>query len=247
MKLRWLIALGVGAYLLFAILTVPASVLLGGFRSTGITAAGVEGTAWKGRAQMVQFQGVPIGRVEWDLHALALFTLRLQADVTVARTEGFAQSVLQLRPSGVLTIRDLTASLPLAALANLAPKGWSGTVNLKFSELVLEEGWPSAAIGTADILNIEAAGRSPISGSYRLTFPAPNAQPSEDTLVGALTDLEGPLQVVGQLELRKDRSYLLQGLVAARPDAPPAFAKQLQILGPPDQQGRRQFSLEGTL
>ena len=247
-KLSWLVALGIGAYLLFAIVTLPASVLLGRLQSAGVTAAGVDGTAWNGRAQLVQIQGVDIGSIEWNLHALALFALRLQGDVKITRPGGFAQSQVSLRASGPIEFADLTASLPLSALANVAPSGWTGTVNLKFSELVLQDGWPIAAIGTADVIDVGSANqRSPISGSYKVSFPASETSAPEGTLAGELTDLGGPLQITGELQLNPDRSYLLRGLVAPRPDAPKELVNQLQILGPADAQGRREFALDGTM
>lgn len=247
MKLRWLIALSIVAYIVFAIVTLPASVLFGQFRDAGVAAAGVEGTAWKGRAELLQVQGVNVGKVEWDLHTLALLALKIRADVNVSRPEGFLESQVEVA-SGSIRFSDLTGSVPLSALSTVAPKGWSGTVNLRFAELVLDDGWPTQANGTAEILNVESVTqRSPLSGSYRITLPAPNVQPAEGVLVGAITDLGGPLQIAGTIELKRDRSYLIKGLVAARPDAPRNLAQQLQILGPPDAQGRRQFTLEGTL
>ncbi len=246
MKPRWLIVLGLVAYAVFAIVTFPASVLLGQFRDAGVTAAGVEGTAWKGRAQVLQIQGVNVGSVKWDLHALALLVAKIRADVEVTRTEGFLESQVDFAP-GSIRFSNLTASVPLAALSGIAPPGWNATVNLRFSELVLDEGWPIRASGTADILNLESTTqRSPLSGSYKITLPAPNTQPADDVLVGALTDLDGPLQVAGTIELKRDRSYLISGLVTARPDAPRGLAQLLQIR-PVDSQGRKQFALEGTL
>lgn len=247
MKLRWLIALGAVAYILFAIVTFPASVLLERLRDQGVTAAGVEGTAWKGRAQLLKIKNENVGSVEWDLHALALLTLRLSADVKVTRMDGFMQSQIELGRESV-RFAELTASVPLTALRGIAPPGWQGTANLKFAELVLENDWPTSANGTVELMNLESTRqRSPISGSYKLTFPAPNAESSEGTLRGALTDLDGPLKIDGTIELRPNRSYLLSGLVAAKPDAPRNLVNQLQILGPADEQGRRPFSLEGTL
>jgi general secretion pathway protein N len=247
-KWGWLIALGVAAYLVFALVTLPASVLLAPFRSAGVSAAGVEGTAWKGRAQMLQIQGANVGAVEWDLHALALLALKLRADVKITRSEGFAQAVVDFRTSGPINFRNLTAALPLSALTNVVPGGWSGTVNLKFANLTLENGWPVDANGTAEILDINnAQQRSPIAGSYKVVFPSPTAAEQEGVLSGAISDLSGPLQISGDIQLTADRGYLIKGLVAPKPDAPKNYAEQLQILGEPDAQGRRPFSLEGSL
>lgn len=248
MKLRTLIVIGLLTFLVLAIISVPASVLFGFVEQYGVTAAGTEGSAWKGRAQMLQVQGVNVGAVEWDLHALALLTLKLQADVKITRPEGFANAEVSLRSAESVTFEDLTASVPLGALAGVAPAGWRGTVNMKFAELVLQEGWPSSANGTAEILNISSPNpNASLTGSYKLTFPAAGVDVGDGTLAADIVDLDGPLQIQGELELRPDRSYLLVGNVAARPDAPRNLANQLQILGPADAEGRRPFSLEGTL
>ena len=68
----------------------------------------------------------------------------------------------------------------------------------------------------------------------------------KDRLVGKVKDLEGPMQVDGTLSLGADRSYVIEGLVAARPDASKAVTDTLRFLGNPDAQGRRPFSLAGT-
>jgi hypothetical protein len=52
--------------------------------------------------------------------------------------------------------------------------------------------------------------------------------------------------VNGTLSLGADRSYVIDGLVAPRPDATPAVTDTLRYLGAPDAQGRRPFSVAGT-
>jgi general secretion pathway protein N len=248
MKRRWLIVLGIAAFLLLAIVTFPARVLLGFLAGAGIQAEGVQGTVWKGRAQVVRLQDAALGAVEWDLHALALLALQVRADVRVARPDGFAQSRVSLRSKRRIVFDDLSASLPVQAFAVDAARGWTGTANLRFEHLVLTEGWPREAQGTADLLNLNNGNvRAPLSGSYKLTFPAPDAAQAADALVGSVADLDGPLQVAGTLELRPERGYLLRGFVTPRPNAPKSLVNQLQILGAPDAQGRREFALEGQM
>jgi hypothetical protein len=54
------------------------------------------------------------------------------------------------------------------------------------------------------------------------------------------------MQVAGTITIGADRSYVIDGLVATRPSAPPSMVNQLRYLGTPDVQGRRPFSLAGT-
>ncbi|HEY5756968.1 MAG TPA: type II secretion system protein N [Steroidobacter sp.] len=249
MKRLWpLVALGVGAFLLFAVVTFPASVVLSWFGSSGVYAGGVSGSIWNGRAQVLQVQGANIGSVEWKLHALPLLTAHANADVKVTRIDGFAQTQLSVGPTGTISLKALAASLPLSALpANTIPGGWTGTLNGRFSQLTLEKGWPTQVDGTLEVLDLNGPARKPAkAGSYRVLFDP--AASSADALKGAITDAgDGPLQVNGTIQLKPDRSYAVSALIAARPDAPRNLVQALEFLGPPDAQGRREFNTEGTL
>ena len=82
MKRAWpLLTLGIVAYVVFAVVTLPAGVVLSRMASSGISTDGVSGTIWNGHAQVLRISGAHLGSVGWDLHALALFTGRLVADV----------------------------------------------------------------------------------------------------------------------------------------------------------------------
>ena len=49
------------------------------------------------------------------------------------------------------------------------------------------------------------------------------------------------------LQLARTGSYELEGSVAPKPDSGAELTQVLQMLGPPDAQGRRAFSIGGTL
>ncbi|WP_161966178.1 type II secretion system protein N [Steroidobacter cummioxidans] len=73
------------------------------------------------------------------------------------------------------------------------------------------------------------------------------AASTSEVLKGALSDAgDGPLEVTGTIQLKPDGSYLVETLVAARPDAPRDLLQTLEFLGPPDAQGRRPYTTEGT-
>lgn len=248
MKRLWpLIALGVGAFVIFALVTLPASIVLSRLGSAGVTASGVSGSIWNGKAQVLQVRGVNIGSVEWDLHVLPLFTLHLDADVKVSRTDGFASAGLSVGPGGKVTLNGLTASLPLSAINNPQVNGWGGQLNAKFARLTLENGWPTHVEGTLDAVDVTGPPRRPANvGSYRVAFDP--AASTAELLQGAITDAgNGPLQINGTVRLKTDRTYEVDALVAARPSAPQSLARGLEFLGPPDPQGRRQFSMAGAL
>lgn len=247
MKRIWpLVVLGVVTYLVFAIATLPASVILSRLPPSVVT-AGVEGTAWNGRAQIVQVAGAQIGSVQWNLHALPLFTGRVRTDLKVARSDGFIETRLSMPMSGgTLALSNLTGSLPLSALPpSVAPGGWTGIVNARLQQLELANGWPAQIEGTVEINDLTGPARRPSNvGSYKATFPPGT---SGDEIVGALADQGGPLEIAGSIRLKPDRSYVIEGSVAPRPEASRSMTDSLRFLGEPDAQGRRPFSLAGTM
>ncbi len=246
MKNVWLmVALGVAAYLLFALVTLPASVAAS-FLPPGVVVAGAEGTAWNGRASTLMVAGTRIGGVTWKLHLLPLMALKLKTDVKVTRSEGFLQATVAASGIEDISLTQLTGSLPLAALPPGAiPGGWTGTLNTRLVRLDLRNGWPIGADGTVEVVDLVGPARQPAKmGSYRIVFP-PELTGNE--LVGSLSDMGGPLEIAGNIRLSPDRSYAVEGSVAARPEASKSMTDSLQILGAPDAEGRRPFALSGTM
>lgn len=247
---RWrlLIALGVVAYIVFAVITLPARVVLSRLAPSDVHAGGVSGTIWNGKAQVLAVRGVRVGALEWDLHVLPLFTGRLVADLKVTRVDGFLQSKASLSPSGRIRLSDLAGSAPLAALpADVNRGGWTGTVNMRLASLILENAWPVEAEGVVEVVDVAGPASKPVNmGSYRATFPENAA--TDGQLKADVVDLGGPLSFAGTLTLRQaDRSYHIEGMIAARPDAPTEVVNALRFLGPADADGRRPFGTEGTL
>lgn len=244
------------AYGVFAVTTLPASAVLARL-APAVAAAGVEGTIWNGRAQVLQAGNLSLGSASWKLHALPLFLGRARADVKITRSDGFAQTTVTASLFGDIRLEQTTASLPLSALPPSAiPGGWRGTLNLKLAHVVLQKGWPVQAEGTLEALDLTGPARQPQNlGSYKVTFAG---TPSKDSVKqspsdaskgavdGALVDLGGPLQIAGSVLLKPDRSYVAEGMVLARPDAPQSVVNTLQFLGPPEADGRRQFHVSGT-
>jgi general secretion pathway protein N len=244
--MKKLVALGIAAFLLFALVTLPASVVLSLIHPQGVTLSGVSGSIWNGRAEAVRAGTLNVGSVEWNLDVLALFTGKLGANVKVTRSDGFAQGAVAFSGSSV-TLRRVNAALPLSALPpNLLRGGWTGTAKLRLDHMTLENSWPVAANGTIEVADLVGPANRPAAlGGYKVVFA--DAAATAEGLKGALSDTGGPLAVNGTVDLKKDRSYLLTGLIATRPNAPGDMARTLEILGEPDAQGRRQFSIEGTM
>jgi general secretion pathway protein N len=246
-KVWWLIGLGIVTFAVFATVTLPANVIAGPLGKQGIVVSGISGTVWHGAAQVVQSGNVNIGSLQWTLRALPLLTGRAVADVKLDRIDGYAQGNVSIKSSGELLLHDVDASLPVSTLPpNLIAGGWTGKLTLKLSTVEIIARWPTQLVGSIEVLDLAGPARRPTAmGSYKLVFPE---QPPSAVLRAALTDISGPLQLAGTLELKaSDRSYVLEGLIAARSEASSELSNSLQFLGPADAQGRRPISLAGTM
>jgi hypothetical protein len=173
MKKPWLLlALGIGAFLVLALVTLPARAVLSFFHPPGVTLSGVSGTLWKGRAQAVRSGSLHLGSVDWDLDMLSLFTGKLGANVKVTRSDGFAQGHIAAGLSRI-TLRGFNASLPISSLPqSVAGGGWTGTVNMKLAELALDNFWPVTVTGTIEVTDLVGPASRPAAlGSYKVVFP----------------------------------------------------------------------------
>jgi len=210
----------------------------------GVSCDGAAGTVWHGSCVQLRRGHNTLAGVSWTLHPGALLRLRLSADVASADPRASGRARVQLARDGQLQISDLSAQLPLQGGLNLLPRGLAGTVRFAFTRAQLQHGQLTALTGTVRVLQLRAASQSGGLGSYELKFP-PAANGA--AIRGQLRDLGGPLSVSGQLQLTRGNGYQLSGSVAARTDASAQLLQALQLLGPPDAQGRRTFSLAGSL
>lgn len=246
MKRAWILTfLGVLAFLIFLVATLPARVLLD--RIPNLAATGVSGTLWSGSASSISVQGQPIGALDWTLQPLPLFLGRADLAAELKRADGTAVARCAARLSGRVSCNHVIANLPIEALPLSAlPRGWTGRVDANFSELVVEDNWPVAARGTL-LANDVTQPNGTVFGSYRVDFPAATSEPApERTLVGAIQDSGGPLEIAGLARFQPDRTYEINAKVAARPEASQSIARALEYLGPADPSGRRDFSMSGT-
>jgi general secretion pathway protein N len=228
-----LIALGIGAYLAFAIATFPASVAYRWFAPQEITLAAVEGTVWRGSAAYGGINGLAFADLDWQLHPAALLTggLSLTAEARIAG--GLARTDLVLRGSRV-ALSNFRASVNLQSLDALLPlSGVVGTASLTLERLELVDGWPVAATGTARVAGLAGPPIFPVAGVTTLAlgnFFARIESGNDGSILAVVNDEGGPLELTdGRALLNADRSYRLEAAIRPRPDAHAALVDGLRF------------------
>jgi general secretion pathway protein N len=240
-----LVAAGIAAFLVFLIAMMPARQLTGRLPA-GVVATGVDGTVWSGLASGLAINGRAIGAIRWSCHPWRLVLLEWSCHVILSPAGGEVSAEVQGDFDGKVVGRDIAGRVPISAFEGLAtPRGWSGMLELDLDQLRIEQRRPTDAAGTLVLRSLRPPGAGgQMLGDFELTVG--EGAVGTGSLAGRLRDLGGPLRVRGAIELDRDGRYLLSGEAAPGPGAGPAIFDTLAFLGPPDSQGRRPFTIEGS-
>jgi hypothetical protein len=248
------VLIGVLAVVAVVIAVLPAS-LVNEFLPPAVRGEDFSGTLWHGSAGSIAVANRDAGALEWHLHPLALFQLRLAADLHWVKGGFVVDGTAEFRRSD-FEASDLRGGGPIEDLAafGLAP-GWRGVAEIRIRHIALSLAGPSpslrSAVGEIDVANAsspQVAGGSDI-GSYALKFDAASLSSSGEARA-ALVDKGGPLSLDASITLTpQSRTGMLSGTVKERADASPALRKDLDDvaqLHARDAQGRIPIDLEFT-
>ena len=241
---RTLVALAAVLFALTVLLRAPASWLIGALPRS-VECQQPAGSMWRGVCGQLRIAGAALSDVRWQLHPWALLGGHLELAVQSADVRAPATAILSLGWGGHPSVRDLHADMPIdTGFLPLFPSGWSGRLQLALTRLEFNGGHLAAIHGTVTARSLAQIRPAMPFGSYELRFP--DTARTDGAISGELRDLGGPLAVTGTLVVRNGSDYVLSGSAAARADANAELAKDVEFLGPPDAQGRRQYSLAGS-
>jgi hypothetical protein len=246
MSARFALLLAALVFLVTLLVRLPAGVLLAHLPGT-LQCSGISGTMWRGSCGELAFGPRRVSEVRWLLHPASLLRARVALDLSCADPAATGQAYLEWSPGGELLVEHLAATLGAPLLTGLLPGGWSASMQLAIGRARARAGHLVAIEGTAQLQQLRAPRIA--FGSYELAFaPAAGAElPAGAPMQGTLRDLEGPLSLRGIMRLTPEGRYELSAKLAAHEDASPALQQLLELLGPPDAQGARDFSFAGTL
>jgi hypothetical protein len=241
--LRLAVLLGIAVFLLTLFIRLPAAALLP-LLPAGIVCTAAAGTIWSGSCAQLQRAAISISDVSWSLHPLALLRLHLAARVRADDPQLRGSAELDLARDGTLAVQALQASSALPGLWGPLPAGASGAVAIAIEQLQLASGHLLTAQGHIEVQQLAIANPALQLGNYELLLMPGSAGTA---VLGELHDLGGALMVEGQLRLLRSGAYEISGSLAPRAGAATGLQQALQLLGPPDPNGRRSFSVAGDL
>jgi hypothetical protein len=242
---RTLAGLGLGLFLLFLVVLLPARVVIGWAAPPNVAFHGVTGTIWSGSAAQFGVNGKLVGRLRWSDGSILTLIGRPAWDIELDRTDGFLRGRIAASPGGDVSARDLEGATSLPALKGLAPVGNAdGNLSIRFDELAVADGLLDLIRGRVVIDGLRPPGlREGTLGTVSVSFPGDDEAP----LTGLIEVEGGPISVAdARILLQPDGSYEIAGRVAAADNASRDITQALQFMGSPDREGYRQFSLAGS-
>lgn len=248
-RIVWLTLLGVGAYLLFLLATVPAQFVFARIVADmppGLRVGAVNGTVWRGTLTDLQWQNWRIAQLDWNLRAGAFLTATLTADIDARLDKGFAEFQFEYAADDVITLRDLRAALPLQRVAGYAglPAGMAqGDLTLQLSEAQFIAMRPASLRGQVALTNLTVTWLGAQSlGDYEALI-----ETTGEEIRASVKDLQGPVQLQAITVLLPEGTYRVEGTVAARDTGNQKLVEMLRYLGPQDAAGAHRFRFSGRL
>ena len=229
-------------YVFFLIVNFPANIVLSLSTLPGnIKVSSVTGTIWSGNIKKLNYAGVDLGSVSWELHPLHFIVGELFADVSFVKGKQFIQSEVSLSPSGKIELEETRFLVDLSSLQPLTygmPFAYAGEVSGYFPVSFFDKNNHVGINGKLSLSNIQMISPQQQSfGDFLVDFRAEK----EGATSGKIKDNSEVLNVSGQIILNKNGKFNLSAKLAAA-EAGSSLERVISFLGPKDANGRVQVN-----
>jgi general secretion pathway protein N len=239
-----LLALGIAAFIISLVITVPARVL-SGYLPPDIRASGLQGTLWQGQTDRLRFRGFDLGQVSWNVQPLALLVGRLQSDVTIDQADLQGQGTVTIGFNSIrLTDTHLEGNTQLLA-AYLSNYGVHIDGHLQADIPALQFNDRGPQVADAVVVWRNARVMSPAE----LGLGDVNVMLEQDggTAIANLGNTGDELHLNGGARLKPGWQYQATVRIEPTPSTPEEVRNALPYLGSPDARGTVTLSQQGTL
>lgn len=248
-------AIGLSAYLIFLLHSLPAAQVWRfaaeplAEQVPALQLHGPNGSLWRGGAEQLAWDGLPVGRMDWQLAHWPLLRGRLHAEVSLQQGDGHLQGQLRYPLKGEqLQLKDWRGQWPIQQLAvqlPTLPVALDGQLGLQLASLQLGPGgWPQALQGRlswhqARLLMGEAIPLGDLSAEL--------SRSDDGRLQAHIRDHGGPLRIEAELSLQPGGRYRIDGRVGAAEGADARLPQTLALLGRADSDGMYPLVLQGNM
>ena len=233
--MRWWVYVIVGclAYLFTLIASLPIQHVAYLLTSSGLplVIGQISGTVWQGEAAQVSYQNVPLGPASWRFVPLGLLQGQIEYAIELNNSDhAMGGYITKDLLSDGFRLSEFKGQLPadsLLKLSNQTNLNANGQLDLDLQKLQISHRQIISAQG--EIRWLDAGIERPFRAVLgNLQF---NLSGDEQAIKSEIKQLDGPLQVNGELTLSPDGSYQLKGNVKPTNGADPGLISLLQSIG----------------
>lgn len=250
---KWQVAvLAVVLYLIFLVVTIPASLAYGALKKklapeSSLQLGSITGTLWSGRAAPAVLGGQRLDSLSWNVQPLSLLIGRVQAQLEFRYGDSFGKAVVARGFTGKIYAKDIEARIDLKRmrlLAQVLPLGMEGALllNLKTFSVDRRSIFDAEGVLAWDSAIITVPMRTEF-GNLRVALSTTD----NDGVKATLADGGGPLQAEGLLNITREGNYKFTGVFAARDPNQRMLVQGLQMLGRQGADGKVSIVNNGTL
>lgn len=210
---------GIGAYLLFLLMTAPAAKILSFMQPQGIRFSGIEGSLWSGTAAMVSATPVQLADASWSLRPFALFIGQLEfaveGQLQGQKIQAYAGRSL-LGNAYVSDVRGRMAANELVRLLDLGQLQLAGMLEFDIADVEWpESGYPAlAGMVTWSPARVNAPVELEL-GKAELETRIENGATR-----GKLETVDGALLLQADVEMNSSGAYRLDANLQQKGDVP---------------------------
>jgi len=248
--MRWwmLVTIGFVGYLLFVVANLPAQQALHwlGDTTLPVTASGVSGTIWSGKARQSRYLQFDLGAVSWQFNPLSLLQGKFQYQLEFRKPGEQLTGRAAIKLGGRYQLMGINGLVGVEQISRLIGQPYIeavGKLEINLQRLEFTKGQLYETEGIVRWL--DAGIRNPIKaqlGSLQFTLSG-----NETGLQTMVKDLGGPIKVDGEINLTADNQYRVVGKVKPTDSTDSGLANTLRSIGRPAADGTIQINYSGQL
>ncbi len=247
MKPRYFVIVGVLAYLVMLVSTLPAvmAINLVQTENNHPVLSGVEGSVFAGRAVQVRLHGIELGPLAWQIRATRLLLGRLEYQLVFSSERFPGHAIAGISLSGRRYARDVAMSLDQDFLINR----WSplevqtgGRLTVAIENMEFDDVFPSALTGFLQWSDAQLIEPLQLAlGRVELVVTSEAGH-----LFGRVTN-NGPTAVSGEISLDRNGHYTLDLYIKPAAGASEELTGILGMAGQLQSDGSYRLSDSGTI
>jgi hypothetical protein len=249
-KFRYLFFLLI-SYLVFAVVTFPASVAYGYWKQylggkIPLVITDVTGSVWSAKASGVRIGPQQLESLQWAFHPLSLLVGDVEIEWEIAVDNGYGKGVAGMNVLGTTYLHDTEALIPMtliAGLADIQALKPGGSIGVSLATVDVADHVIATVSGSVAWHSAEVTLLRPMTlGNLEVKF-----ETDAEGIRGVLADAGGPLQAEGLLSLDQAGSWAFNGALAVRDPQQTDLKNALRSMGRPDSSGKHQIKRSGKL